>query len=201
MELDVLEIQKARARAPRHREAVAARARGVRRVKVDLAEASGREDRLARDVRRHGAGPPLEDVRPDDDRRVVAVGRHDGVVGQRQEVDRRGLEAPADVLLAAAGVDERALDRGSRFVLGVENARDRVRSFQSPVEAAVLPVEGDLKLLDQELLDEVRTFAGDESDSLGGADPVAGALDVRGERLGRVARGTRNDASLGVESV
>ena len=149
----------------------------------------------------HGAGPPLEDVRPDDDRREVAVGRHDGVVGKRQEVDRRGLEAPADVLLAAAGVDERALDRGSRFVLGVENARDGVRSFESPVEAAVLAVEGDLKLLDQELLDEVRTFAGDESDGLGGADPVAGALDVRGERLGRVARGTGHDASLGVESV
>ena len=51
MELDVLEVQEPRARAPRHRDAVAARALRVGRVQVDLPEAAGREDRLPREER------------------------------------------------------------------------------------------------------------------------------------------------------
>ena len=189
VELDVLEVQEPRAGAPRHREAVAARAGGIRRVEIDLAEAAGREDRLAGDVRRHGAGLPLQDVRADDDRRVVAVGRIDGVVRQRQEVDGRRLEAPADVLLAPAGVDERPLDRRAGFVLDVEDARHRVRALERPVEPAAFPVEGDLELLDEELLDEVGALAGDQGYGLGGAEAVARALDVRGEHSRACRRG------------
>ena len=47
MELDVLEVQKARTRAARHREAVSPRALRISGVQVDLAEPAGREDRLA----------------------------------------------------------------------------------------------------------------------------------------------------------
>ena len=146
VELDVLEVQQARPRAPRHREAVAAGAGRVRRVQVDLAEASGREDRLARQAGRDGAAVlALEQVRADDDRGVIPVGRIDRVVGERQQIDRRRLEEPPDVLLAAAGLDERPLDRGAGLVLDVENARNRVRSLERPVEARAFAVEGNLR--------------------------------------------------------
>ena len=125
----------------------------------------------------------------------------DRVVRERQQIDRRRLEAPLDVLLAVAGLDERPLDRGAGLVLDVEDPRNPVRSLERPVEARALAVEGNLELLDEELLDEVGPLPRDQRDGLRRADAVAGALDVGGELLGRVAGGARDDAALGVQGV
>jgi hypothetical protein len=152
-------------------------------------------------MRRDGAGLALEQVRADDDRRVVPVGRIDRVVRERQQIDGRRLEAPVDVLLPVAGLHERPFDRRAGLVLDVEDAREPMRALERPVEPGALPVEGHLELLHEELLDEVRALSRDQRDGLGRADAVAGALDVGGELLGRVARGARDDAALGVEGV
>ena len=87
------------------------------------------------------------------------------------------------------------------LVLHVQHARRGVRALERPVEAAVLAVERNLQLVDEEPLDEIRSLARDQRDRLRRAEAVSGALDVRGEALGRVARRPRDDAALGVPGV
>ena len=81
MELDELEIAARGADAIRHRDAVAGRDVGVRRVDVDLAGAARREHGRARADRLDLAGLRVEHVRAEA-RRIAAVLR------QRQQVDR-----------------------------------------------------------------------------------------------------------------
>ena len=174
VELHVLEVQEPRPGPARHRETVTPGARGVGRVKVDLAEAAGRQDRLAGQVRRDGSALALQQVRADDRGSVVAIGRVDGVVREGEQVDGRRLEPPPDCLLPPAGLDQRPLDRGAGRVLDMEDAWHRVRALERPVEAVALPIEGDLELLYQELVDEVRPLPRDQGYGLGRAEPVAG---------------------------
>ena len=187
MELDELEVQEPRAGAPRHRDAVSPGALRVGRVEIDLSEAAGREDRLAREKRPHLAGLALEQLGSHDGRRVVPIGRIERVVGERQKVDRCGPNEPPHVLLPSARVDESAFDRRSRFVLDVQDPRHRVGSLERPVEVGALPVERHPELVDQEVAHEVGPFARQQADRFGVAQPVARADDVGGEQLGRVA--------------
>ena len=201
MELDELEVQEPRAGAPRHRDAVSPGALRVGRVEIDLSEAAGREDRLAREKRPHLAGLALEQLGSHDGRRVVPVRRIERVVGERQKVDRCGPNEPPHVLLPSARVDESAFDRRSRFVLDVQDPRHRVGSLERPVEVGALPVERHPELVDQEVAHEVGPFARQQADRFGVAQPVARADDVGGKQLGRVAGRPRDDAPLGVERV
>ena len=201
VELDVLEVQEPCAGAPRHREAVSAGSGRVGRVQIDLAEAARGEDRLAREVRRDAVAVAREQVRADDGRRVVPVGGIGRVVREREQIHRRRLEQPADVLLLAARLEQRALDGSARRVLDMQDPGHRVRPLERPVEACPVAVEGHGKLLDEQRLDEVRALAGNERDRFGRAEPVARARDVGGELLGRVARRPADDAALGVVGV
>ena len=80
VELDVLEIQEARSRSPRHRDPVAARSLRVGRVQVHAPEAARREDRLPGEERPDLAGRALEQVGADGRGRAIAVGGIGGVV-------------------------------------------------------------------------------------------------------------------------
>jgi hypothetical protein len=170
-------------------------------VEIDLSEAAGREDRLAREQRRHAVAVAGEKVGADDRRSVVPVGRVRRVVRERQEVDRGRLEPPSNVLLVPAGGDERLLDRRPGRVLDVEHAARGMGTLESPVKSRALAVEGDAELVDEKRPDEIRALAGEKQGGLGRAEPVARALDVGGEPFGRVSRRPRDDAALRVEGV
>ena len=115
VELDELDVADRGADAVRHRDAVAGRDVGVRRVEVDLAGAAGREHGRARADRLDLAAARVEHVRAEA-RRVAAVLRH------RQQVDRDVVVEHRDVRVRRARGDQRALDLAAGDVLPVDDA-------------------------------------------------------------------------------
>ena len=88
MELDVLQIDAARAGAIGHGDAVAARARRIRRVQKDAAEAAGRQNGFLGENGEDFSRGLVEHVRADAGQRAVNVGGLDRVVRRRQQVHR-----------------------------------------------------------------------------------------------------------------
>jgi hypothetical protein len=201
VELDVLEVQEPGARAPRHRESVAARARRIGRVQVHLPEAAGREDRLVRPVRGHGARLALEEVRADDRRRAIALRGVHRVVREREQVDRGRLDAPGHVLLAAARLDQRAFDGRAGLVLDVQHACGRVGALERPVEAAVLAVERNLQLVDQERCTRSGPSRAISATASGEQSPSPARSMSAASRSGVSPGGLRDDAALRVPGV
>ena len=64
MELDVLQVNHPRSGAVGHRQAVAARSRGVSGVEENLPQTASRQDHLARQDALHPARRLVEDIRP-----------------------------------------------------------------------------------------------------------------------------------------
>ena len=135
MKLNVFEVQETRPGPARHGDSVAPRAARVGRVEIHLPQPAGREDRLARQLGADLSAVPIEQVCAGDRRRPVALRGIGRVVGERQQIHGRRGEAPLNVLLPAAGVEQRPFDGHPRLVLDVEDARHRMAALESPVKA------------------------------------------------------------------
>ena len=161
MELDVLEVQGGRAGALGHREAAADRVARVRRVEEEAADAAGREDREVREDRVDLA-LAVEHVRAEAGvLERVPLGDVPRLVARRDEVDRGRLREERDVLLAGEPGEEGRLDRPSRGVGRVDDARDRVRALAREVQLAARRArERDADRVEEDLLHDLRAAVG-----------------------------------------
>ena len=161
---------------------------------------------MARIVSRASCGETAPEPRSSRYAPTTAGGRYRsaGSVESWESVSRSTAEVSrleGDRGLPAAGLDQGLLDRSARLVLDVEDARNRVRALERPVEARALAVEGHGELLDEQRAHEVRAFPRNQHHGVWPAQAVAGALDVRGEGLGRIPFGPGHDAALRVVGV
>ena len=135
VELEELHVRDARAHPVRHRDAVAGRDVGVRRVEVDLARAAGGQHHRARDDRFHGAGRLVQQV-------GAEHGVRPAVLRGRQQIDRHVIGQHRDAVGAPRDArEQRLLDRPAGRVLGVDDAAGGVAALaperQVPVGVAV----------------------------------------------------------------
>jgi hypothetical protein len=213
VELEELHVRDERARAVRHRDAVARRDVGVGRVEVDLARAARREDRGARrdrvDLARVGAlGRRVEHVRAGDLVRPA-------VLRELDEIHGHVVLEHADVRVLARRLGEHALHLAAGHVPGVDHAARGVAALSREIEAAevdagvvervavehrarrlvVLLVEARAEL--DQLLDAGRPALHHEVDHARLREAVADGQRVLRVRLERVARVEhRRDAAL-----
>ncbi len=163
MELDVLHVDAARAGAIGHGDAVAARARRIRRVQENAAEPARRQNRFLREDRENLPGGLVENIGSHAGQRAVDVRWLDGVVRRGQQIHSRRIGDDFYFRVRLHSLKERPLDRESRPVLEVNDARDRMAGFGSQVELARIVgrrIEGNMKLVDQDFLHQARAFAG-----------------------------------------
>ena len=130
VELHVLGVDDPRAGALGHHYAVPDRVARVRRVQIDLAEASGGEDGEIGEHRVDVVGAVVEQIRA---RAFVGEPVADLDVGRMvmrgEQIDRRDLRRQRDVRLAFHAIEQRVLDGAAGGIAGVDDARHRVRAF------------------------------------------------------------------------
>ena len=136
VKLDVLEVQRGRARPLGHRETAADRVLRVRRVEEESADAAGREDREVGEDRVDLA-LAVEHIRPEAGiLKRVPLGDVPRLVARRDEVDRGCLREERDVLLGGEPGEEGRLDSSTGGVGRVDDARHRVRALAREIQLA-----------------------------------------------------------------
>ena len=197
MELVELHVRDLGARAVGHRDAVARRDVGVRRVQVHLARAAGGQHGLAREQRQHRARPRVEHV---------GARTHVGPAELRQRDEVHGhvvLEEP-DARVRCGSVEERSLDLPAGDVARVHDASRGVASLASELERRGSARGGVVELRPErlEVEDALWGLAHDALDDVALAQPRPGherVFDVRVEAVRRVE--DRGDATLGPRRV
>ena len=193
VELEELHVRDARADPVRHRDAVAGRDVGVRRVEVDLARAAGGQHHRARDDRFHGAGRLVQQVGAEHDVRPA-------VLRGRQQIDRHVIGQYRDAVGAPRDArQQRRLDRPAGRVLGVDDAAGGVAALaperQVPVGVAI---ERDAQLVG-ERQDVLGRLARADLHDVAVAQAVTHpqrVVDVGGDRLGVVGIQRAGHAAL-----
>ncbi len=197
MKLHIFGVDDAHARAPGHADAVPARACRVGGAQEDLAQAAGRQHRLARQNALHLARRLVKDIGPHAGAFVVDRQPVARVVRRREQLHRRMARKQGDVGVAAHGVEQRDLDGLARGVRGVDDARQAVPALQRQRERpARRAVEADLYPLQQDAAQHIRPVLRHDLHGARVTAPVAGAQDILRQQRRRVILAPVDDAAL-----
>ena len=124
-----------------------------------------------------------------------------GVVMQRDEIDGSGVGDDLYVFEPFERFDERLLDILSRMVGCIQNTMYRVRPFPGEVIALVFRTlevgEIDIEVVDEHFLDDSRPLSRQEIHRLQRVEVSSGLEDVLFQQLGAVSVPRIDDASLG----
>ena len=199
MELDVLHVDAARAGAIGHGDAVAARARRIRRVQKNAAEPARRQNGfLGQDGENFPRGL-VEDIGSDAGQRAIDVGGLDRMVRSRQQVHGGRVRDHFYFRVSLHPLKESPLDRESRAVLEVNDSRNGMAGLGRQIEFAGMfgrRIERHLQLVDQNFLHQARAFLAEQRGGFRRAESGARGKNVRDKLFGLLVAAAVNDPAL-----
>ena len=199
MELDVLQVDAARAGAIGHGDAVAARARRIRRVQKNAAEAARRQNSFLGENGENFPGGLVEHVRANAGQRAVNVGGLDRMVRRRQQVHRGGVCEHFHFRVSLDPLKKCPLNRKSGLVLEVNDARDGMAGLGSQIEFSRMfrrRIERNVKLVDQDFFHQARAFVAQQRSRFRRTESCAGRENVLHKLLGPLAVPAIDDPAL-----
>ena len=181
VELDVLHVDATGAGAVGHRDAVAARARRIRRVQKNAAQTARGENGLLGQQRENSLRRPIEYVCPDAGQQTINVRGFERVMRGGQQVHRSRVGDRLHVRVRANPLQERPLNRGTGLILVVNDARQRVPRLARQVKVCGILrryIEGNAQLVNQNFLHQAWTFAAQQPGGVGRTEAAADREDI-----------------------
>ena len=202
VKLDVLGVDDPRAGPVGHGQPVAPGAFGVGGVAVDAPQPARRQYRCSGEVPVHPSRGPVQHVRAVAGDGVVDGEGVAGVVGEGDEVHRRGVGHQADVGGFPQRGDQRPDDGLPRRVADMEDAGAGVGPLQAVGQVPVgLPVKGDVQFPNQQLLHQPGPLLRQDADGGGEAQAGPGGQHVLDQQIGAVVLSQGHDPPLRVAGV
>ena len=202
MELDVFGVDDARPGPAGHRQTVPPCPGWVGGVAEDAANAAGRQDGDRGKCAVDGFPFSVKDIGTMAGYGCVGRQGIARMVGVGDQVHRGGIGQQLNVGVFLQRADQPLHDGFSRSIPHVEDAPPRMGSFLPVLHVAVLMViEDDARCPDQHLLEQVRSFLGQDARRPGQGCPCTGGQDVRHQQVGAVVLTAADDPALSVARI